>query len=154
MVASTSSKKVSADISIRSMRKDDVSAARSIFQLAFGTFIGVPDPQTFWEDRDYVGTRWAANPSASLVAELDGAVVGSNFATNWGSVGLFGPLTIHPRWWDQGFAQHLLGPTMDLFHSWRVRHAGIFTFAQSLKHVKLYQKFGFWLRCLTHGMCT
>lgn len=149
MATHKQSKKVITDVTVRHMRKDDVSAARSIFQLAFGTFLGVPDPHTFWADRNYVGTRWAADLGASLTAELDGAVVGSNFATNWGSFAFFGPLTIHPERWNQGIAQHLLGPTMDLFPSWGVRHAGLFTFAHSPKHVGLYQKFGFWPRFLT-----
>lgn len=29
------------------------------------------------------------------------------------------------------------------------RHAGLFTFAHSQKHVGFYQKFGFWARFLT-----
>jgi hypothetical protein len=32
---------------------------------------------------------------------------------------------------------------------WNTRHAGLFTFAQSTKHIALYQKFGFWPRFLT-----
>ena len=76
-------------------------------------------------------------------------MVGTNFATRWGSVGFFGPLTIRPDLWDRGIAQQLLRPTMDLFEKWGVRHAGLFTFASSPKHVNLYQKFGFWPRYLT-----
>ena len=38
---------------------------------------------------------------------------------------------------------------MDLFDGWGVKEAGLFTFAQSAKHVGLYQKFGFWPRFLT-----
>ncbi len=38
---------------------------------------------------------------------------------------------------------------MDLFDQWGVREAGLYTFAQSPKHVALYQKFGFWPRFLT-----
>ena len=32
---------------------------------------------------------------------------------------------------------------------WYIKHAGLFTFAQSAKHIGLYQKFGFWPRFLT-----
>jgi hypothetical protein len=39
--------------------------------------------------------------------------------------------------------------TMDLFTAARVRHAALFTFAQSPKHHGLYQRFGFWARHLT-----
>jgi hypothetical protein len=38
---------------------------------------------------------------------------------------------------------------MAIFEKWHVTHAGLFTFAQSSKHVHLYQKFGFWPRFLT-----
>lgn len=136
-------------VSVRQMRKDDVAVASSIMQSAFATFLGAPDPNTFWDDRDYVGTRWATDPNAALVAEADGVLVGSNFATSWGSFGFFGPLTVRPELWNQGIAQRLLGPTMELLQSWGVRQTGLFTFAQSPRHVNLYQKFGFWPRFLT-----
>jgi len=32
----------------------DLPEAARIVRLAFGTFIGAPDPETFWADRDYV----------------------------------------------------------------------------------------------------
>jgi hypothetical protein len=43
-----------------------------------------------------VRTRWAADPSAALAAEVDGDLVGTNFVTRWGSVGFFGPPTVAP----------------------------------------------------------
>jgi N-acetylglutamate synthase-like GNAT family acetyltransferase len=134
---------------VRGMQEPDLSTARSIMCVAFGTFIGVPDPSSFAADKEYVATRWKANPEAALVAEADGTVIGSNFAANWGSFGLLGPLTVLPQFWNQGVAQSLLGATMDLFETWGVREAGLFTFAQTGRHVHLYQKFGFWPRFLT-----
>ncbi len=38
---------------------------------------------------------------------------------------------------------------MDLFEKWGVREAGQYTFANSPKHIGLYQRFGFWPRFLT-----
>src|SRR5262249_10199569 len=111
--------------------------------------IGVPDPSSFAADKEYVATRWKANPSAVLVAENNGAILGSNFAANWGSFAFFGPLTVRPELWNQGVAHQLLAATMDLFDAWRVREAGLFTFAHSVRHIHLYQKFGFWPRFLT-----
>src|ERR1700680_3505909 len=134
---------------VRGMQEPDLSTARSILRVAFGTFMGVPDPSSFAADKEYIATRWKANPEAALVAEADGAVIGSNFAANWGSFGFFGPLTVLPEFWNQGIAQSLLGATMDLFETWGVREAGLFTLAQSGRHVHLYQKFGFWPRFLT-----
>jgi GNAT superfamily N-acetyltransferase len=137
------------DVSVRLLREKDLPTADRIVRLAFGTFLGLPEPIKFMGDADYVRTRWLADPFAAIGAESGGEIVGSNFATRWGSVGFFGPLTIRPDLWDRGIAQQLLRPTMDLFEKWGVRHAGLFTFASSTKHVSLYQKFGFWPRYLT-----
>lgn len=137
------------DVTVRPMRENDLQEADRIMRLAFGTFIGLPDPMSFAGDADYVYTRYHADPSAALVAEVDGRIAGSNFALHWGSVGVFGPLTIHPDFWDKGVARRLLEQTMEIFARWQVKHAGLFTFAQSSKHVHLYQKFGFWPRYLT-----
>jgi len=136
-------------VTVRALREQDLPAADRIMRLAFGTFLGMPDPLKFMGDADYVRTRWLADPSAAFAAELAGELAGTNFATRWGSVGFFGPLTIHPDFWDRGIAQLLLAPTMDQFDRWKVRHAGLFTFPASAKHVGLYQKFGFWPRFLT-----
>lgn len=137
------------DVTVRRMQENDLQEADRIMRLAFGTFIGLPDPMSFAGDADYVYTRYRADPSAALVAEVDGKIVGSNFALHWGSVGVFGPLTIHPEFWDKGVARRLLEETMDIFAKWQIRHAGLFTFGQSSKHVHLYQKFDFWPRFLT-----
>lgn len=59
-------------------------------RLAFGTFLALPEPAEFLGDASYVHHRWKANPTAAFAAELEGQLVGSNFATNWGSVGFFG----------------------------------------------------------------
>jgi hypothetical protein len=127
----------------------DLAEAARIFCVAFGTFLGAPDPETFWSDRDYVYGRHRAPHVASFGATLDGQLVGSNFATRWGSVGFFGPITVRPDLQERGIAQALLVPTMAQFDSWQTRHVGLFTFAQSAKHVALYQKFGFYPRFLT-----
>ena len=137
------------DITVRPLEERDLDAADRIMRLAFGTFIGLPEPAKFMGDASYVHTRWRANPGAAFAAEVDGRLVGSNFATNWGSVGFFGPLTIHPEFWNRGVGKSLMEPVIDLFTTWRTKHAGLFTFAQSQKHVGLYQNFGFWPRFLT-----
>jgi GNAT superfamily N-acetyltransferase len=148
-VSTTSSAPIRPEITIRSLRDEDLPAADRIMRLAFGTFLNMLDPLKFMGDADYVRTRWLADPSAVFAAEMAGEIVGTNFVTRWGSVGFFGPLTIRPDLWDHGIAQKLLRPTIDLFGEWGVSHSGLFTFANSTKHVSLYQKFGFWPRFLT-----
>lgn len=137
------------EIIVRPLQETELSTADTIMRLAFGTFIGLPDPMTFMGDASYVRTRWRANPNAAFAAEADGEVIGSNFATNWGSVGFFGPLTIRPDYWDRGVGKLLMEPIVALFDQWQTRHAGLFTFPHSAKHVGLYQRFGFWPRFLT-----
>lgn len=136
-------------VTVGPLRADELQAADHIMRLAFGTFLGLPEPTSFMGDAGYVRTRWVADPAAAFGAWVDGELVGSNFATNWGSVGFFGPLTVNPARWNLGIGSALLEPVMALFDHWGVTHAGLFTFAHSEKHAGLYQKFGFWPRFLT-----
>ena len=142
-------KTIKPDIFVRPLQESDLAVADRIFRVAFGTFLGVPEPESFFGDADFVKTRWRANPNAAFAAEMNGEVVGSNFATNWGSVGFFGPLTIRPDLWDQGVGKRLMKPVMNLFDEWEIKHAGLFTFAHSPKHIGLYHKLGFCPRFLT-----
>jgi GNAT superfamily N-acetyltransferase len=137
-----------AEVIVRPLAESELAQADQIVRVAFGTFLGMHDPSAFMGDANYAFTRWKADPTAVLAAVLDGKLVGSCFATNWGSFGFFGPLTIAPEYWGRGVAQQLIGPTMEILRGWQVRHAGLYTFAHSPKHMALYQKFGFWPRDL------
>ena len=123
---------------VSALNEKDLPEAERIFRVAFGTFLGAPDPELFWADRDYVYGRQRAPHVASFSATLNGKIVGSNFATNWGSVGFFGPITVRPDLQERGIAQALLAKTMEQFDAWGTQHVGLFTFAQSAKHVGLY----------------
>jgi predicted N-acetyltransferase YhbS len=136
-------------VRIRQLRVDDLSAADAIRRLAFGTFLGLPDPTTFRGDASPVRTRYLADPAGSFAAEVDGELVGSNFAVDLGSVGFFGPLSVHPDFWNRGIAQRLVETSLETFAQRGTRHVGLFTFAHSAQHLMLYQKYGFWPRYLT-----
>lgn len=137
-----------AEVIVRPLVQSDLPQADQLVRVAFGTFLGMADPSTFMGDANYAFTRWKADPAAVLAAVHDGKLIGSCFATNWGSFGFFGPLTVAPEYWGRGIAQQLLGPTLEMFRGWGVRHSGLYTFAHSPKHMALYQKFGFWPRDL------
>jgi hypothetical protein len=152
-------------IMVHQLREYDLAEADRIYRLAFGTFFGLSDPMSFAGDADYVRTRYYADPSSAYGATIVNnnargqgngndirKLVGSNFTANWGSVGFFGPLTVHPDYWDKGVARSLMEPTMQLFSKWNTKHSGLFTFAQSPKHISLYQKYGFWPHFLTAVM--
>ena len=102
------------NILVRPLREPDLPLADRIFRLAFGTFNGLPDPLQYGGDLDKIRTRWLADPGAAFGAEVGGELVGSNFVTHWGSVGYFGPLTVHPDFWDRGVAQKLLEPALSV----------------------------------------
>ena len=131
------------------MVEDDLDAADRITRLAFGTYRGLPDPGAAFGDTESVRTRFKAAPDCAWVAEVDGEVVGSVLAARWGSFGFFGPLAVHPEWWDRGVGSRLLEPVLEAFERWEIRQAGLFTFANSPKHLGLYQKHGFWPGFLT-----
>jgi predicted N-acetyltransferase YhbS len=113
---------------IRPLRESEVGVADRIFRIAFGTFVGLPDPMAFGRQADIIGSRWRSDPGSVLAAEQAGEIVGSNCLINWGSVGLFGPLTVRPDLWDRGVAKRLLEPTMERFGSLGSTHLGLFTF--------------------------
>jgi ribosomal protein S18 acetylase RimI-like enzyme len=140
------------DVLIRPLREEDLKEAERIFRLSFGTFMGLPDPLLAFGDSEYVQGRFKADPTLCLAAEFNGKLVGSNFIANWGSVGFFGPLTIDPGSWDKGIAKKLMEKTMEIFHKLGTKHIGLFTFANSPKHIHLYQLYGFWPRFLTAVM--
>lgn len=137
------------NLAIRPLAEADLPEADRIYRLAFGTYLGLPNPTTFSLGRDLIRPRFVADPECVLGAYLDGELVGSNILANWGSFAFFGPLTVRPDLWDQGVASRLLEPTMEIFARWGIRQAGLYTFAASIKHVRLYQKFGFWAQHLT-----
>ena len=136
-------------VAVRPLTIDQLDEAEQVFRLAFGTFLGLREPLQFTGDCAYVRTRWLADPSAAWAAHLDDTLAGSNFATRWGSFAFFGPLSVRPEWWERGIARHLLDATMQRFEEWGVGHTGLYTFAQSPKHVALYQRYGFFPRFLT-----
>ncbi|MBI2390194.1 MAG: GNAT family N-acetyltransferase [Deltaproteobacteria bacterium] len=134
---------------IRPATEADLVTADYLMRVAFSTFLGLSDPSQFMGDAGYVISRFRSDPSSAFVATVNGQVVGSNFATRWGSVGFFGPLTVRPDLWDQGIGRQLMDPIMKCLERWGVSHAGLFTFAHSPKHVGFYQTLGFWPRYLT-----
>jgi GNAT superfamily N-acetyltransferase len=136
-------------VEIKPLVESDLGAADRIVRIAFGRFLGLPDDVAMAGDTDFVSTRWRAAPASALGAYHDGVLVGTNFVARWGSVGFFGPLTVQPEHWGKGYATPLIRAAMDLFQDWQTESVGLYTFAQSPKHIRLYQKFDFWPRLLT-----
>ncbi len=129
---------------VRPLLEDELGEADAIYRRAFGTFLSLPDPLAFDGDAQVVRCRWTSDPDAALALLDGGALAGSNFVTRWGSVGLFGPLTVDPCRQGRGLAHPLVEEALRLLEGSQVAFRGLFTFAQSPKHVALYQRFGYW----------
>jgi len=139
-------------IRVGNLQETELPEASRIMHLAFGTFLRMPNPLQFMDDRDFLGPRWHA-PHVQIIAARDGGrLIGTNAITRWGSFGFFGPLTVLPDYWNRGVAQRLLESTMKVFAGWGVRQTGLFTFPNSALHIGLYQKFGYWPGYLTAVM--
>jgi GNAT superfamily N-acetyltransferase len=136
-------------ITIGALQQSELAEADRIVRVAFGTFLGVPNPLEFMGDREFMTPRWRSKNVKVIAAREGGRLLGTNIVTRWGTFGFFGPLTVLPEYWDRGVAKRLLESTMTIFDQWGLRHTGLFTFPQSAKHVGLYQKFGYWPRYLT-----
>jgi GNAT superfamily N-acetyltransferase len=136
-------------IKVSLLKQTEIEEAHRIVRLAFGKFLGMPNPLEFMGDRNLIAPRFRSTHVKVLAARHNGRLIGTNVVTRWGSFGFFGPLTVLPEFWNCGVAQQLLEGTMAIFERWGVQHTGLFTFAQSAKHVGLYQKFGYWPQYLT-----
>jgi len=111
--------------------------------------LGLEEPLRFADGADPIRSRWTASPDAAFKAVLDGELVGSAFVRRWGSFAVFGPLTVRPDLWERGIGSRLWDACRHVVDGWHVSQTGLFTFAESTKHVHLYRKHGFWPRFLT-----
>jgi GNAT superfamily N-acetyltransferase len=133
-------------VSVRQLRESDLEIADRILRDAFDRFTGVTN---LFGSRDFVRSRWRTRSRTAIAVEAAEQIVGSNFVTDWGSFGFFGPLSVHPELWDRGLGKALMEATVDLLSAAGIRQAGLFTFPQSAKHLGLYQRFDFWPQHLT-----
>jgi hypothetical protein len=95
-------------IKVSLLKQTELEEAHRIVRLAFGTFLGMPDPLEFMGDRNLIAPRFRSPHVKVLAARDNGRLIGTNVVTRWGSFGFFGPLTVLPEYWDRGVAQQLL----------------------------------------------
>lgn len=120
-----------------------LDAADRIFRLAFGTRNGLADPMKFDGDAARIQTRFHAENVISLAASIDNELVATTFGTIWGSFAWLGPLSVHPKFWNNHIAQELLESAILALDRPVKRHQALFTVAESPKHLALYRKFGY-----------
>lgn len=96
-----------------------------------------------------VRSRLRAPHIRSFKASRNGELVGSAFISRWGSLAVFGPLTVDPDAWGLGIGSRLLDACLGVGGEWGVTSIGLFTLPESPKHLYLYRKHGFWPGSLT-----
>ena len=74
-------------IKVGPLKKSELEEAHRIVRLAFGTFLGLPNPLDFMGDRDFMTPRWRSTHVKVLAARDAGRLIGSNVITRWGSFG-------------------------------------------------------------------
>jgi len=135
-------------ITLQPLNQTDLNQVSEMVRLAFATFIDVPEPDEFWNDRDYVHNRWNAPHSHWVKAVVDGRMIGVICVSRWGSSAILGPVAVHPDFWGKGVVQQLMSAGIEQVDRWGVAHTGLMTFPDSAKHIGLYQQFGFWPQSL------
>ncbi len=131
------------DIELRRLAAADAAGATELFRLAFGTFLGLPEPLTFMGDADLVGPRARSGHCSCWGAYEEGQLVATVATSRWGSFAVLGPLAVRPTHWNRGLGQQLTQASMADVAQWGCDRAGLFTFPDSTKHIGLYQRFGF-----------
>jgi len=131
------------DIIVRPMIAGDLAEATRIYRLAFGTFLGAPDPARFRLDIRALETRFATDPGTAFVAERHGRLLGSVIGMDWGSQFVVGPLTVDPEFWRLGVARRLTAAILAIADQRKAALVSLFTFPQSASHLRLYEGFGF-----------
>lgn len=133
------------DIDVRPLAATGVDAADRIVRDAFGIFLG----SDIFGDTELLRTRFRS-PGVQVLGAFDGVdLIGSTVLTHWGSVAVLGPLSVLPKRWDAGVGSRLVAASLEVFAGWGATHQGLFTFANSARHHRLYERFGFWPRFLT-----
>lgn len=134
-------------VTIRPLREIEIAEAETIYRQSFSNFLRIPE----WMlgDVNHVRARFRASPETAWAAELDGKLIGSAFATRWGSVAVLGPATVQPKGFVGNAGHLLMQHLVDVSSAWGAKLQVAYTFAQSPKHTELHAKLGMWPRFLT-----
>ena len=141
MVDATEGRGRTAQLVLRTASDRDLAAADGILRAAFDAHTGRPGTLG---DTEYLRNRSRSDAGRVVVAVARGEVVGSNAITAWGSVGWFGPLSVTPAMQRQGIADALVEAAHERLHQRGATQLGLFTFADSPRHFKLYARHGYW----------
>ena len=134
------------------LQEHELPEAEKLLRLSFGTFLGLSEPMNFGNGATYTN-RWYRDPLAVFAAKVDNKLVGFSMVANWGCCGGFGPIVVHPEYWDQGIGYPLMKTSWSKFEEWDTQQIIFCTHANSSKHIHFYGKVGAEPRFLI-ALCT
>lgn len=134
-------RRLGASVVVRTAAEHELAPADAVLRAAFDAHTGQTNRLG---DAEYLRNRWRSDPRRVVVAEVGGEVLGSNAMTAWGSVGWFGPLSVAPALWRRGVADSLVEAAHERLQQRGVTQFGLFTFAESPLHFRLYARHGYW----------
>lgn len=137
---------------IRGLRPNEADEADKLFRMAFGTFLGLPDPLAFRPGASIFAHRLAMYPEGVFALEQDGRLVGAAVANRWGKVGVVGPVVVAPSHWKHGVGRVLIDHVLERLAEWGCSAMRLATFPHSTGHIRLYQGYGFWPAFLSASM--
>lgn len=132
------------------MREEDLPLARQIYRDSFSAFLRAPD--SVLGDADLVGARFLSCPETSYAAELNGTLVGVDFALIRGTMATIGPVIVKPKGWTGNAGTLLTEKVLAVSAERGARYLYGYTFATSPRHLEFFRKFDVWPRFLTATM--
>jgi predicted N-acetyltransferase YhbS len=106
-----------ANISVRRVRPEDAAEAGPILYKAFEAIFShhrFPVPFPSPEEATLIAKSMVENPGFySIVAELEGKIVGSNFMDERSPIRGVGPISVDPAAWDTGAGRELMQAVLD-----------------------------------------
>jgi predicted N-acetyltransferase YhbS len=132
---------------ISPLTEADLDVADDVMRAAFAGRMSMRPGEAF-RDRSMLRARLRLHPGGAVVAHVDGEVAGSALAMHWGSVAVFGPLSVRPDMQKRGVGRALLAGALERMAAWGAEHTGLFTWSESSGHLALYGSAGFWPRFL------
>lgn len=135
------------DITLRAGQPDDARATGTIMYSAFKMISGQHNfPPDFPNPEAAVGlaSYMLAHPEIySVVAEVDGRVVGSNFLWENGIIAGVGPITVDPETQNGSAGRQLMENVMQRAHKRRFAGVRLVQAAYHNRSLSLYTKLGF-----------
>ncbi|MDJ0616824.1 MAG: GNAT family N-acetyltransferase [Calothrix sp. MO_192.B10] len=123
------------------LQEKELPEAETLLKLSFSTFLGLAEPMDFGSGAEYT-SRWYRDPLSAFAAKTDGKLIGFCMVANWGSCAGFGPIVVHPDYWNQGIGSQLMSSAWSKFKEWNSQQIIFCTYTNSPKHIYLYSKLG------------